>query len=120
MCEESLPANLRQVELEIGSLMRFQPQAEFGRRVVGAVRGEMRRERSAANWRFAIGLAAGAFLWLHLSFYVAPATDFHFRGSPLAMSPPFTSPGAYTCGNGADMPFLSSDRPPSGGNVSRY
>jgi hypothetical protein len=86
MFQEPLPTDLTQVEQDIGLLLRFQPQVEFGRRIIGAMRGEMRRERTAANWRFAVGLAAAAFLWLHLSFYAAPVTDFHIRRSPPAIS----------------------------------
>jgi hypothetical protein len=82
MNDESLPPDLSRIERHIGSLMQFEPQAEYGCRVIGAMRGEMQRERSAANWKFALGLAAGAFLWLHMSFYMATVTDFHFRDSP--------------------------------------
>jgi hypothetical protein len=81
MMDESLPSDLNEAERNIGSLMRFDPEGKFGRRIIGAMRNEMRRERTAARWKFSLGLAAGAFLWLHLSFYVAPVTDFHFRSS---------------------------------------
>ena len=93
MFEEPIPPDLRQVELDVGSLMQFTPPVEFGHRLIGAVRSELRRERAAANWKFAIGLAAGAFLWLHLSFYVAPVTDFHFRNSPPTMANNSSSAG---------------------------
>jgi hypothetical protein len=57
--------------------MQFEPQAEIGSRILGAMRGQLRRERSAARWKFSLQLAVCAFVWLHLSFYVAPITDFH-------------------------------------------
>jgi hypothetical protein len=86
MCEEPLPPDLRQIEQDLIPLLRFDPQREFGRRISGAVQSEIRRERAAARWKFVLGLAAGAFFWLHLSFYAAPLTDFHFRGAPPAMA----------------------------------
>lgn len=81
MCEEPLPANLTQLEEEFGPLIRFQPPKDFGGRILDAMRGEIRRQRAAANWKFALAVAAGGFLWLHLSFFAATATDFCFRGS---------------------------------------
>jgi hypothetical protein len=85
MIEERLPANLEQVEQELRPLLQFPPPTEFSQRLLHAMRGEMRRQRTVANWRFAIAIAAAAFVWLHLSFFLAPATDFHFRGSCPAM-----------------------------------
>jgi hypothetical protein len=86
MFDEPLPPELIRVEQDVSSWMRWEPPAEFGRRVIGAIRGELRRERRAANWKFALGLAAGAFLWLHLSFYAAAVTNFHFHDMPPAMA----------------------------------
>ena len=66
MFEEPLPPDLRQVEQEVISVMRLNPQPEIGHRIIGAMREEMRRERIAARWRFTLRLATGAFLWLHV------------------------------------------------------
>jgi hypothetical protein len=85
MFDEPLPPELRQVEQDVAALMRFNPQAETAGRIVGAMCRELRRERIAGRWKFVLWLAAGAFLWLHLSFYVASSTDIHFSDAPPAM-----------------------------------
>jgi hypothetical protein len=86
MFEEPLPLDLEQVEQNVGSLMRFNPQPELGRRIVDAMHGEIRRERNVGRWRFALGLAAGVFVWLHVSFYAASITEFHMSETRAALS----------------------------------
>jgi hypothetical protein len=85
MIDEPLPPDLRKVEQEIVSWMRFTPSEAEDHRIIGAVHDELRRERIAARWIFAARLTAGVFLWLHLSFYVASITDFHFSDAPPVM-----------------------------------
>lgn len=92
MFDDLLPPNLAEIEQEFGPRMRFQAPTEFGRRVLDAMRGELRRQRVAANWKFALAVAGGAFLWLHLSFFAATTTDFHFHGNPPAMTTNRQSP----------------------------
>ena len=86
MGDDPLPLGLAEIEQEFGPLMRFQTPTKFGSRVLAAMRGELRRQRVAANWKFALAIAGGAFLWLHLSFFAATTTDFHFRGSVPSVS----------------------------------
>ena len=43
MFDEPLPPDLRQVEQEVISLMRFNPPAEIGHRIIGAMRGTAAR-----------------------------------------------------------------------------
>jgi hypothetical protein len=81
MLEESLPPDLRQIELKLGSLMQFQTPNALGDKLTRTVHGELRRERAASNWKFVVVLAGGAFLWLHLSFYAVEVTDFGYRGN---------------------------------------
>lgn len=86
MFDEPLSPDLRHVEQEIITLLSQSPEINISHRIIETVRSEMRRQRITANWKFAVGLAAGAFLWLHLSFYVTPVTDFQFRCGPLAIT----------------------------------
>jgi hypothetical protein len=88
MFEEPLPADLKQIEREFGSFLQFDPEAEFSHRIAGTVRNELRRERSAARWKFTLALAGSALLWMNLSFYAASITDFHFHDSrpPMPMA----------------------------------
>jgi hypothetical protein len=85
MLDEPLPADLKQIEQDFGSFMQFDPEAEFPQRIAHAVRNELRRERSAARWKFTLALAGSALLWMNLSFYAASITNFHFRHSRPAM-----------------------------------
>jgi hypothetical protein len=85
MCDEPLTDELREIEGGLIPLMRFEPQAEIGGRILGAMRGQLRRERSAARWRFSLQLAVCAFVWLHLSYYVAPTTSFHLGANTAAI-----------------------------------
>jgi hypothetical protein len=39
----------------------------------------LRRDRIASRWKFALALAAGAMIWIHVSFYAASVTSFHFQ-----------------------------------------
>jgi len=85
MFDERLPADLERIEQELTSLMQFDVEAKFGNRIASAVRRELLRERKAARWKFALALAAGALVWIHLSYYAASVTDFHFRGPARSM-----------------------------------
>jgi hypothetical protein len=82
---EPLPDDLWQVGNEIAGLMQLDVRADFGRRVIGAMHNEVRRERASSQWKFAMGVAAVAFLWLHLSFYVALMTNFHIGDASPSM-----------------------------------
>jgi len=85
MFDEPLPADLKQIEQDFGSFMQFDLEAEFSHRIARTVRDELRRERSAARWKFTLALAGSALLWMNLSFYAAPITNFHFRDSRQTM-----------------------------------
>jgi len=79
MFDEPLSADLKQVELDFGSFMQFDPQAEFSHRIGCIIRDELRRERKAAYWKFILALGASALIWMNLSLYAASITDFHFH-----------------------------------------
>jgi hypothetical protein len=85
MFDESLPNDLTRIEEDIGPLMRFEPRTDFGERILGTMREELRRDRSAARWKFALQLAACAFVWLHVSFFAASITSFHLRDDSAEM-----------------------------------
>jgi hypothetical protein len=80
--EQSLPADLQQMEQEIGLALRLETTPGLNHRIARAVHVELRRERMESWWKFCLGLAAAAFFWLHLSYYVVPATYFYFHVGP--------------------------------------
>jgi hypothetical protein len=84
MFDQPFNDDLREIEEGLIPLMRFEPETTVNLRIVGAMRGQLRRERAAARWKFALRVAACAFIWLHVSFYVVPITDFHLCDAPAA------------------------------------
>jgi hypothetical protein len=79
MSNEEFSLEFDSLERDLESVFRVEPAADFPRRIAGVCHGELRRQRSARRWQFAITLAAGALVWMNLSLCAAPITDFHFQ-----------------------------------------
>jgi hypothetical protein len=50
-------------------------------KILGAVRGRLRAERTTARWQFALAVAVVVLVWLNLSMSATQATDFGLRSN---------------------------------------
>ena len=66
-----LPAELERLEEEILAGASGEPSEAVGLRILGAVRGEIRRRRRRERTLFVLGVAASMLLWMNLSWSAA-------------------------------------------------
>lgn len=68
--EQKVALALQSTELSIPLRLR--------QRVIGSVRDGSRREQPSNRWAFAAAVAAGVFVWLHVSYYASLAAQSEF------------------------------------------
>jgi hypothetical protein len=86
MNDEPMPFDFEQIEHELAAALRSDPPPALGNRIASAVRGELRRKRTAERWNFALATAATFLIWANLSLCAVSVTDFNFR--PERQAPP--------------------------------
>ena len=76
-----LPAELQQLERDLGNCSLGDASTRLRQRVLDDVRSRLLAERSRSRWQFAAAVAAVAMVWMNLSMSATQATDFGFRRS---------------------------------------
>ena len=76
MDDLNLSPELERLEQELAERIREEPAAALRARVIGGVRGELRRQRCRAGWAFAVAAAVAALVWINLSVTATRVTDY--------------------------------------------
>jgi hypothetical protein len=81
MNDSQLPAELQQLERDLGGRSLPGSAADLRQTVLADVRLRLRAQRSRDRWQFALAVVAAALLWMNLSLSATQATDFGFGRS---------------------------------------
>ena len=77
--DSRLPPELERLERALIAIPREEPSGQLKEKCLGSLQSDMRRQKSASRWAFAIAIAASVLVGLNLSLSATQATDYGFQ-----------------------------------------